>query len=64
MLVTGMLVAVRVAVGVGVSGTVTVVVFLDTSDRWAMGFAGHEAIVRADGQRRSPGLAPFDTLAL
>lgn len=64
MIVTGVLVAVRVAVGVRVSRTMTVLVFLDTSDWWAMGFASHEAIVRADEGRRSPGLAPFNTLAL
>lgn len=64
MLVTGVLVAVRVAVEVGVSRTVTVLVFLNTSDWWAMGFASHEAIVRADRGQRSPGLTPFNTLAL
>ena len=68
MLVTGVPVAVRMAVGMGVTRTVTVlmpmVVFRDTSDEWAMGFASHAGIVRADREWRSPGLLLFATLAL
>jgi hypothetical protein len=66
MLVAGVPVAVRVAVGMGVTGTglMRLVVFRDTSDEWAMGFASHEGIVRADWERRSPGLPLVATLAL
>jgi hypothetical protein len=66
MLVAGVPVAVRVAVGMGVTGTglMRLVVFRDTSDEWAMGFASHAGIVRADRERCSPGLLLFATLAL
>ena len=70
MLVTGVPVAMRMAVGMRVTGTVAVtmlmpmVVFRDTSDEWAMGFASHAGIVRADREWRSPGLLLFATLAL